>query len=78
MARKGSAREALDIVAMLPWPWGVGLAALAWVMLHSLAGTDAILFHALGTMFQWIVPPLLLGAAATSYFRTRKAAVRFA
>ena len=78
MARKGSARQALDIVARLPWPWGVGLAVLAWVVLHSLAGADAILFHAIGTVFQWIVPPLLLGAAASSYFRARKAAARFA
>lgn len=78
MARTGSAREALDVVARLPWPWGVGLAALAWGVLHQLAGADAILFHAVGTVFQWIVPPLLLGAAASSYFRFRKATAQFA
>ena len=78
MARKGSAREALDIVARLPWPWSVGLAALAWGVLHLLAGSEAILFHAIGTVFQYIVPPLLLGAAASSYFHSRKAAAQFA
>jgi restriction system protein len=72
MGKKGAARQGLDLVAELPWPWGVGFAIASWWALHSLAGSAALVSKAIGTVFQWIVPPLLLVAALASCLRARK------
>ena len=74
MGKKRTARQGLDLVADLPWPWGVGFAIASWWALHMLAGSAALLSKAIGTVFQWIVPPLLLVAALVSWLRARKAA----
>ena len=73
MGKKRTTRQGLDLVADLPWPWGVGFAIASWWALHMLAGSAALLSKAIGTVFQWIVPPLLLVAALVSWLRERKA-----
>ena len=73
MGKKGAARQGLDLVAELPWPWGVGFAIASWLALHSLAGSAALLSKAIGTVFQWTVPPILLLMALVSWLRARKA-----
>ena len=74
MGKKRTARQGLDLVADLPWPWGVGSAIASWWALHMLASSAALLSKAIGNVFQWIVPPLLLVAALVSWLRARKAA----
>lgn len=73
MGRNGAARQGLELVADLPWPWGVGFALASWWVLHWLAGSPALLPHAIGTVFQYIAPPLLLLMALISWLRARKA-----
>lgn len=75
MGRKGAGRQGLELVADLPWPWGVGLAGASWWVLHWLAGSSALLPHVIGTVFQFIAPPLLLLMALVSWLRARKAVV---
>ena len=78
MGRKGAGRQGLELVADLPWPWGVGLAGASWWVLHWLAGSSALLPHVIGTVFQFIAPPLLLLMALVSWLRARKAVVLLA
>ena len=73
MGKKGAARQGLDLVADLPWPWGVGFAVVSWLVLHWLAGSSALMPQAIGKVFQWIAPPLLLLMALVSWLRARKA-----
>ena len=73
MGKKGAARQGLDLVADLPWPWGVGFAVASWLVLHWLAGSSALMPQAIGKVFQWIAPPLLLLMALVSWLRAREA-----
>ena len=74
MGRKGAARQGLELVAEIPWPWGVGFAVASWLGLHWLAGSATLLLQTIGTVFQWIAPPLLLLMALISWLRARRAA----
>ena len=50
MGKKGAARQGLDVVAELPWPWGAGFAIASWWALHWLASSAALLSKAIGTL----------------------------
>lgn len=89
MARKKtSAFEALiEIAALLPWWAGVGLAILAYVLLHPIAAADIAmpaqaakmgefagrqLYKTFATIGQYLLPLAFLVGAAVSALRRRK------
>ena len=73
MTRKGTARQGLELVATLPWPWGVGLAVVSWLVLRWFAAMPELMPHVVGTVLQWVIPPLLMVAALISWKRMRRA-----
>lgn len=86
--RKTSAFEALiEIAALLPWWAGVGLAVLAYVLLHPIAAADIAmpmqaakmgefagrqLYKTFATIGQYLLPLAFLVGAAVSALRRRK------
>lgn len=75
----------MDLVALLPWWAGVGLAVLLYVWLHSIASQPPTLtaaapgqlsgaiaqgmFHMLASVGQYVIPLICLCSAATSAWR---------
>ncbi len=92
MARRkktSPAEDFMDLVAMLPWWGGVGLAIVAYLVLHGFATQPPptmikpgqlglpvaqIMFRTLATFGQYVIPVLcLFGAAASAWRRHQRA-----
>lgn len=82
--RQSTAEDAMDLVAMLPWWAGVGLAVLSYVVLHRLAAPPTVaalqpgqvgglmlrsMVAGLAMAGQFIVPVLCLFGALGSFLR---------
>lgn len=82
--RTSGARDLMEIVALLPWWGGVGLAVLSYLLLNSVAagpvaataqpgqaGALAVqtIWKTLASVLQYIVPLLCLGGAGISAWR---------
>jgi len=85
--KQSPAEDLLDIVAMLPWWAGVGLAIAAYVILHGIAVSPAPtsmqpgqtgtfvadqLTKTLAMFGQYLLPLICLGGAAVSAYRRAK------
>jgi restriction system protein len=81
------AEDLLDLVAMLPWWAGIGLALSSYFVLHSLATPDTTtalqpghmgdfvaraMWKAIAHAAQFFVPPICLAGAALSAWRRRQ------
>ena len=84
--RQSPIEGVMDVAARLPWPAGIGLAALAYGALHYLASAQAMPFEAevlghggsrdVGAMLfaacQYVLPALFLLVSALSFLRRRQ------
>jgi restriction system protein len=90
MARRkktSAAEDLMDVVALLPWWAGVGLAFIAYIVLHAIAGREVVanttpgqihtvvlpsMLKALASFGQYILPLICLIGAAVSAIRRSK------
>jgi restriction system protein len=87
--RTSPAEDFMDLVALLPWWAGVAIAIVAYLVLHSFATQPAptlgkpgqlglplaqVMFRALATVGQYVIPLLCLAGAAASAWRRRQRA----
>jgi restriction system protein len=81
------AEDLMDVVAMLPWWAGVGLAFIAYIVLHAIAGREVVanttpgqihtvvlpsMLKALASFGQYILPLICLVGAVVSVVRRSK------
>lgn len=66
--RSGALEDMLDLVAMLPWWMGVGLAVAAWLALRSMATVDPALELLPAQMSQFVSGTLLRTSASVGQY----------
>jgi restriction system protein len=71
MARRqktSTAEDLMDVVALLPWWAGVGLAFLAYIVLHSVAGQEVVVNTTPGQIHTVVLPNMLKALAGIGQY----------